>query len=334
LLCAQDELHLYENEAGTSFTDVTSQVGLGSKVWSDAELVDLNGDGLPDMVQIKKGSAQVRLQRGGVFQPAVKLTDLTSGFSLATADVDGNGLPDIYLVQGCQSGSSTNDADLMFLNNGDGTFTQTPIPEASSGCGDVASPSDFNQDGRADMLVLNGFNATGPLQLLTFSAEDTTAPTIQGSVLAKSAGGTPGYLHQGGAYAVYANVSDGPGTGVAAVTANLTAVTTGAASVSLLPCSSGCAVGGVTYAYKSAQQTADAVLSPGIDPYTISATDAAGNASSATFTVTVDNSPPSAVDVQGSNGGTSGTIGSGDVVTATFSKAIEPSSLLAGWAGT
>ena len=97
------------------------------------------------------------------------------GVSVTTGDVNGDGRPDVYMVQGCAKNTTTDYPDMMLLNNGDGTFTQVTTPQATSGCGDVASTIDYNGDGRADLLVLNGFGAannhwiSGPLQLLTFS---------------------------------------------------------------------------------------------------------------------------------------------------------------------
>jgi Bacterial Ig domain len=48
----------------------------------------------------------------------------------------------------------------------------------------------------------------------------------------------------------------------------------------------------------------------------------------------VDNTAPAAVDVQGANGGTAGTIDAGDTLTFTYSEAMAPASILAGWTGT
>jgi Bacterial Ig domain/Bacterial Ig-like domain len=48
----------------------------------------------------------------------------------------------------------------------------------------------------------------------------------------------------------------------------------------------------------------------------------------------VDNTAPTAVDVQSANGGTAGTIDAGDTLTFTYSEAMAPASILAGWTGT
>jgi chitinase len=67
------------------------------------------------------------------------------------------------------------------------------------------------------------------------------------------------------------------------------------------------------------------------------ATDAAGNqGTSASSTVTVDNTKPTGTDIQTTNktGGTAGRAEAGDVVTFSFSEPLAASSLLAGWPGT
>jgi enediyne biosynthesis protein E4 len=175
LVCGQDYLRLYRNDGGLGFTDVTQSAGLGRAAWSDAKLVDMNGDGLADIVEVKKGKTQTRFSSGTTFRPAVLLATLTQGLSVATGDVDGNGTNDVYVVQTCPRNSTTDSPDLMFLNNGDGTFTQVDTPQATSGCGDVASAIDYDGDGMADFLVLNGAGSangrwiSGPVQLLTFA---------------------------------------------------------------------------------------------------------------------------------------------------------------------
>ena len=64
------------------------------------------------------------------------------------------------------------------------------------------------------------------------------------------------------------------------------------------------------------------------------ATDTLGHASSVTHAGrTVDNTPPAAADVQGSNGGTARRLDAGDALVFTWSEAVRPASVLAGWSG-
>jgi hypothetical protein len=92
----------------------------------------------------------------------------------------------------------------------------------------------------------------------------------------------------------------------------------------------------VTYNYRTASVTANAVLTAGSYTYSITATDVAGNSGTQTgFTVTVDNTAPTGSDVQTANGpgGTVGKAEAGDTVTLTFGEPIDPNSVLAGWTG-
>jgi hypothetical protein len=65
------------------------------------------------------------------------------------------------------------------------------------------------------------------------------------------------------------------------------------------------------------------------------ATDVAGNQSTSAVTgIVIDNTAPTAVDIQTANGG--GTLGrpdAGDTITYTFSEPMRPTSILAGWSG-
>ncbi|HEY2604329.1 MAG TPA: hypothetical protein VGI67_22410 [Thermoleophilaceae bacterium] len=128
----------------------------------------------------------------------------------------------------------------------------------------------------------------------TFSAAaDWTAPTTGAAVLANGSGGQG--VKQAGTYNVYANITDSgnPASGVASATANVTNITTGQTAVALTACASNCTVGATTYGYKSAQLTAKTPLTAGTQTFTVSSTDSAGNASTATsFNVTVDNTVP------------------------------------------
>jgi hypothetical protein len=169
------------------------------------------------------------------------------------------------------------------------------------------------------------------------SAPDYVAPTASRSVIGKTQGGTPGYVHQGGTYQVYGEVTDtgNPASGVSTVSSNTSTVTTGAVSASLT--SGAFAVGGLSYGYRSsASLTANASLAEGTYGYTLAMADVAGNSrTQAGFSVIVDNTPPSAADVQTANasGGTVGRAEAGDTISYTFSEPPDPNSILAGWDG-
>jgi hypothetical protein len=125
-------------------------------------VADLNGDRRPDLVVANcavlgsqdcsgEGSVGVLLGNGdGTFQPAVTY-DSGGGnaWSVAVADVNGDGKPDLLLVN---LGSSTVG---VLLGNGDGTFQ----PVVTYGSGGTYPPSitvaDVNGDGKPDLVVAN-----------------------------------------------------------------------------------------------------------------------------------------------------------------------------------
>ena len=72
----------------------------------------------------------------------------------------------------------------------------------------------------------------------------------------------------------------------------------------------------------------------GTDSFTYVANDGTANSTVATVSITiVDNVAPTAVDVQSTNSGSAGLIEQGDTFTYTFSEAIDPTTILAGWDG-
>ncbi len=95
------------------------------------------------------------------------------------------------------------------------------------------------------------------------------------ATISASSGGNPtvnGFVRQGGKYIVYANATDA-GSGVNTVSASVVNLTTGASNVPLTHDATGVTVGGTTYHYVSAEQTANGSLTAGSKSYTITATD-------------------------------------------------------------
>ena len=163
---------------------------------------------------------------------------------------------------------------------------------------------------------------------------DWTAPSGS-SVIARTTSTTGGSIAQGSAYYVYATVTDAgnPASGVATVRANVTNITTGQTNVALGTAGGPWTIGGVSYGYRSGSLTANNPLSAGSKSYTLTMTDSHTPANSATqtFSVTVDNTGPSGSDIQANNG--NGIPEAGDRLIFTFSEAMDPASILAGWTG-
>jgi hypothetical protein len=168
------------------------------------------------------------------------------------------------------------------------------------------------------------------------SAADWDPPTASSSAIGKTQGGIPGFIHQGGIYNVYANVTDNgkPASGVASVTANIATVATGQTAA---PLAAGTfPIGAESDNYRTANLTANAVLTAGTYTYSLTSTDKGGRARTQTgYPVTVDNTVPAASDIQTTNksGNIAGRPDIGDTVIFTFSEPIDPTSVLAGWTG-
>ncbi len=190
--------------------------------------------------------------------------------------------------------------------------------------------------GLARQSVWGGFSGQGQVAGNSITAAtDFLAPTASASIVGKTAGGIVGQIKKGGTYYVYANVGDSgsPASGVSKVTANVSSITSGSTAVALSAGSF--TAGGVSYGYRSASLTAGSSLAAGSFSYSLTLADVAANSKTQPgFSVTVDNTAPAGSDVQTTNGtGTNGLAEAGDKIAFTFSKAIDPNSILSGWNG-
>ena len=160
---------LLGNGDGTFQTEISYRDtgGDGGDVFS-AAVADVNGDGKPDLLvanecgssNCNNGSVGVLLGNGdGTFQGAVSYgSGGYEAYSVAVADVNGDGKPDLMVTTECVSSSCGNSANGIvgvLLGNGDGTF-QTAVSYDS---GVYAAPSvavaDVNGDSKPDLLVAN-----------------------------------------------------------------------------------------------------------------------------------------------------------------------------------
>ena len=129
---------------------------------------DVNGDGYPDLIvanagpcgHCASGGLSVFLGNGdGTFQPPVFFDSgaLTNSTSVAIADVNGDGHPDLIVGAFCLTWPTCNNGGIVsvLLNNGDGTF-QTAVTYGSGGDYVYAvAVADVNGDGKPDLVALN-----------------------------------------------------------------------------------------------------------------------------------------------------------------------------------
>jgi hypothetical protein len=164
---------LLGNADGTLQPPVTYSSG-GNAAWSLA-VGDVNGDGKPDLIAVNQydnstvstaSNVAILLGNGDAnFQPPV--THSLPSFaatSVAVADVNGDGRPDLLVSLSCESSSSCSGALAVLINKGAGTFQTARTYESGGTYADSVSVADVNRDGRPDLLTSNyGSDTAGVL---------------------------------------------------------------------------------------------------------------------------------------------------------------------------
>jgi hypothetical protein len=180
---------LYHNNGDGTFTDVTDKAGVGDPCFAMGAVVgDYNNDGWPDLLVTCLGGVVLYRNNGdGTFTDVTKqagLSDTQYATGAAFGDYDNDGWVDLFvshyvdfhlqdlpkfgssktcqyhgLAVQCGPRGLKGAGDLLFHNNGDGTFTDVSKaagvddPHGYYGLGPVWS--DFNDDGRLDLFVAN-----------------------------------------------------------------------------------------------------------------------------------------------------------------------------------
>ncbi len=181
---------LYRNNHDGTFTDVSEKAGVASPCWAMGVAVgDYNNDGKPDLIVSCFGGVVLYRNNGdGTFTDVTKASGLDKDTGWATGvafgDYDGDGLVDLFVphyvdldlkdlptfgskrtcqyhevpVQ-CGPRGLKGYPDALYHNNGDGTFTevakQAGVDDAKKFFGLTAVWSDFDNDGKLDLLVAN-----------------------------------------------------------------------------------------------------------------------------------------------------------------------------------
>jgi Bacterial Ig-like domain (group 3)/FG-GAP-like repeat/FG-GAP repeat len=167
----------------------------------DIAVVDLNGDGKPDLIVVNHspcygcpGNGRVAVllgNGGGSFQPAVSYDSggfFSGGGGFGVADVNGDGKLDVIVASCAPSGSTDcGDADGVIgvlFGNGDGTFR--PVVTFDSGTspgGTAVAVADLNRDGKLDLIVTTGctYSLTcpkGSVGVLMGNGDGTFRPSV------------------------------------------------------------------------------------------------------------------------------------------------------------
>lgn len=181
---------LYRNNHDGTFTDVTDKAGVGHPCWAmGAAVGDYNNDGHPDLIVSCFGGVILYRNNGdGTFTDVTKSTglDKDSGWATGVAfgDYDGDGHSDLFVAHyvdldlhdlptfgsrktceyhevavQCGPRGLKGSPDALYRNNGDGTFTdvakQAGVDDPNHFFGLTVLWSDFNNDGKLDLLVAN-----------------------------------------------------------------------------------------------------------------------------------------------------------------------------------
>lgn len=134
-------------------------------------IADLTGNGYPDIYLVANQGPNRLYENQGDF----RFEDITDragvagskpwSSGVAIADVNGNGLPDIYVINAGLVPEEER-ANELFINNGDGTFTERAAEFGldDTGYGIHAAFFDMNQNGLLDVYVMN--NSPVPISSL------------------------------------------------------------------------------------------------------------------------------------------------------------------------
>ncbi len=165
---------IYRNNGDGTFTQVPGAGGLadathGVTAGSVVSFADYDNDGWMDPAFSGNGTAEALYHnnRDGTFTDvttAAGLTPRVNSQGLAWGDYNNDGLIDLYIPHGSSSGTG-NQINVLYRNNGDGTFTDVAQEAGADDSTDTwaAAWGDYDNDGFLDLFVARpGTGVIGP----------------------------------------------------------------------------------------------------------------------------------------------------------------------------
>jgi hypothetical protein len=158
---------LWRNDGGR-FTDATREAGIALSGWTlDLGHADFDGDGDDDLyVACDFGTDRLLVNDGdGTFTDATAEAigiDTKKGMNVEWGDYDGDGLLDVYVTN--ITDDYMREGNFLWRNHGDGTFTDVARETGThdTGWGWAGKFFDYDNDGRLDLYVVNGWVSAGP----------------------------------------------------------------------------------------------------------------------------------------------------------------------------
>lgn len=149
---------VYLGDGEGHFTEAAA--GLGDVKGYAISLADVNGDGPLDLLLADHMVTALYLGdgEGGFTETETDLIGVERG-AVSIGDIDGDGYPDLLLAGLSGLGGNIDRPTMLYLNEGDGTFTEsdTGLPGTTNGS---ASLGDLTRNGAPD-LVLTGLDSLG-----------------------------------------------------------------------------------------------------------------------------------------------------------------------------
>lgn len=170
LVSGKTQVYLASNNGSFSATAIDNPEGTSAGTTTKFYFSDVNGDGMADKIYWNSthdgGNIRVYLATGdGNFSGSVKSSSNVGSTTARTnyyfADINGDGKNDLVRWQASLDGGKA----MVFLSNGDGTFTKSVDHSNAGATSGLESTkfyfADVNGDGKADKIYWNASNNLG-----------------------------------------------------------------------------------------------------------------------------------------------------------------------------